>query len=242
MSALVSVSNLTKTYHTGSVPFTALKAVSLELNAGEFVAVMGPSGSGKSTLLHLIAGLDRPNAGSVRVGRHTLGAMNETALAKFRRTEIGVIFQFFNLIDNLTAQANIELPALLAGQAGKTTIRSRAAALLDQLGIAGQGAKYPWELSGGQQQRVAIARALINQPALLLADEPTGNLDSASGHDVLRILRRFNRQGQTILMVTHDALAAAQTDRALFIHDGRLVGSMPGGDAGRIAQQLADLK
>ena len=163
-------------------------------------------------------------------------------MAKFRRAYIGFVFQFFNLIDNLTVQSNVELPALLANHRDKKTINKHANELLAKLGIANQSQKHPWELSGGQQQRVAIARALINQPLLLLADEPTGNLDSASGQDVLDILSDFNRQGQTILMVTHDAQAAARAKSILFLHDGRLVGHMPGGDATRIAQRLAELK
>jgi putative ABC transport system ATP-binding protein len=168
--------------------------------------------------------------------------MNETNLAKFRRAHIGFVFQFFNLIDNMTVQANVELPALLANGRDKKTIRRRSESLLARLGIANQAHKHPWELSGGQQQRVAIARALINNPALLLADEPTGNLDSASGQEVLQILGEFNEQGQTTLMVTHDPIAAAKARCVLFIHDGRLVDSLPGGDAKSIAQRLISLK
>ncbi|GAB4540585.1 MAG: hypothetical protein Kow0063_30560 [Anaerolineae bacterium] len=242
MSALVEIAGLKKLYQTGDVTFEALRGVSLDMFAGDFIAVMGPSGSGKSTLLHLVGGLDQPTAGSVKVAQHALHTMDETDLARFRRSHIGFVFQFFNLVDNLTVQANVELPALLANSRSKKAIRQRANQLLERLGIADQSQKHPWELSGGQQQRVAIARALINQPSLLLADEPTGNLDSASGQDVLKILEEFNRQGQTILMVTHDALAAARAKEVLFLHDGRLVDSTPGGDAKRIAQRLADLK
>jgi putative ABC transport system ATP-binding protein len=168
--------------------------------------------------------------------------MNQTALAKFRRTHIGFVFQFFNLIDNLTVQANVELPAWLGLKRKRKAIRARANELLARLGIADQAYKHPWELSGGQQQRVAIARALINRPLLLLADEPTGNLDSASGEDVLDILAEFNHQGQTILMVTHDALAAARAKVVLFIRDGLFVGETAGGDAKRIAQRLTELQ
>ncbi len=239
MSGLVEINALHKTYHTGDVAFEALKGVSLDISAGDFVAIMGPSGSGKSTLLHLVGGLDQPTAGSVRVDGHALHTMNETNLAKFRRAHIGFVFQFFNLVDNLTIQANVELPALLARRKDRRAIRARSVELLASLGIADQAPKYPWELSGGQQQRVAIARALINHPTLLLADEPTGNLDSASGQEVLAILGQFNRQGQTTLIVTHDAVAAAEARRVLFLHDGRIVGNVPGGDARRIAQQLA---
>ncbi|MBN1890877.1 MAG: ABC transporter ATP-binding protein [Thermoflexales bacterium] len=238
MSILVEISDLKKVYRTGNVVFEALKGVSLQVSSGDFVAIMGPSGSGKSTLLHLVGGLDQASAGSVKVGGLTLNTLDETALAKFRRAHIGFVFQFFNLIDNLTVQANVELPALLAGR-NKKAIRKRSDDLLGRLGIADQAHKHPWELSGGQQQRVALARALVNTPTLLLADEPTGNLDSASGQEVLNILSEFNRQGQTILMVTHDATAAAQARQVLVMRDGRLVSQLPGGDAQRIAQSLA---
>jgi putative ABC transport system ATP-binding protein len=242
MSTLVTIADLKKTYQTGSITFEALKGVSLEVAAGDFLAIMGPSGSGKSTLLHLVGGLDRPNAGSVTVEGHALHAMDETALAKFRRTHIGFIFQFFNLIDNLTVRANVELPALLAAKKDKKAIRERSDELLQRLGISDQAQKHPWELSGGQQQRVAIARALINSPTLLLADEPTGNLDSASGQEVLNTLSDFNQQGQTILMVTHDAVSAAKAKEVLFIRDGRLVNRMPGGIWQRIAERVGELR
>lgn len=238
---LVKIVDVEKVYKTGAVTFAALRGVSLDIADGDFVAVMGPSGSGKSTLLHLMGGLDRPTAGRVEVKGVVLSEMDETALAKFRRAHIGFIFQFFNLIDNLTIQANIELPALLQSGRDRKTVRRRADALLERLGILDQANKHPWELSGGQQQRVAIARALINQPTLLLADEPTGNLDSASGQDVLRILQEFNAQGQTTLMVTHDAAAAAQAKRVIFIRDGRLVETVAGRDVQQIAQSLAVL-
>jgi putative ABC transport system ATP-binding protein len=242
MNSLVKIEHLKKVYQTGEVKFEALKDVSLDIAPGDFVAIMGHSGSGKSTLLHLVGGLDRPDEGTLQVGDYSLQTMDETALAKFRRAHVGFVFQFFNLIDNLTVQANVELPALLANGRDKKTIRQRSQELLSRLGIANQAHKHPWELSGGQQQRVAIARALINQPALLLADEPTGNLDSASGEDVLNILTEFNEHGQTILMVTHDALAAARAKRILFIHDGCLVDSLAGGNATTIAQRLIGLK
>ncbi len=240
MNALVQITDLCKVYQMGDVTFEALKGVSLDISTGDFVAIMGPSGSGKSTLLHLVGGLDQPSAGSVTVGDHALQTMDETALTKFRRTHIGFVFQFFNLVDNLTVQANVELPALLADRKNKKDIRKRSTELLTRLGIAEQTQKHPWELSGGQQQRVAIARALINRPTLLLADEPTGNLDSASGQDVLDILTEFNQQGQTTLIVTHDALAAARAKQVLFLRDGLIVDRMPGGDAQRIAQRLTD--
>ena len=242
MTTLIRVSDLKKTYQTGSVRFEALRGVSLDVQSGDFSAIMGQSGSGKSTLMHIVGGLDKPTSGSVRVGDHTLETMSETQLAIFRRSQVGFVFQFFNLVENLSVQANVELPALLAGGWGRREIRKRSAELLERLGIASQAGKHPWELSGGQQQRVAIARAFINRPMLLLADEPTGNLDSASGDEALRILKEFNQQGQTILMVTHSAQAAAWAKTVLFIQDGLLVDRMDGGDEKSIAQRLVDLR
>jgi ABC-type lipoprotein export system ATPase subunit len=242
MTTLIRVSDLKKTYQTGSVRFEALRGVSLDVQSGDFSAIMGQSGSGKSTLMHIVGGLDKPTSGSVRVGDHTLERMSETQLAIFRRSQVGFVFQFFNLVENLSVQANVELPALLAGGWGRREIRKRSAELLERLGIASQVGKHPWELSGGQQQRVAIARAFINRPMLLLADEPTGNLDSARGDEVLRILNEFNQQGQTILMVTHSAQAAAWAKTVLFIQDGLLVDRMDGGDEKSIAQRLVDLR
>jgi len=242
MTALVQVQNLKKTYETGSVCFEALRGVSLDIEQGDFVAIMGESGSGKSTLLHIVGGLDQPTAGSVTVAAQRIDNMSETELAVFRRIEIGFIFQFFNLVENLSVRANVELPALLEGRKKKKEIRQRSTELLERLGIANQADKHPWELSGGQQQRVAIARAFINNPTLLLADEPTGNLDSTSGDEVLNILRDFNTQGQTILMVTHAASAAALAKYVLFIRDGMLVDKMPGGDEKTIAQRMLDLR
>ena len=242
MKHLVKVVELRKEYRSGDVTFEALKGVSVGLPAGDFVAVMGHSGSGKSTLLNMVGGLDQPTAGSVEINGHTLHTMSERDLAMFRRTHIGFVFQFFNLVDNLTIRANVELPALLAQGRRRKEIRNRSNELLERLGIADQARKYPWELSGGQQQRVAIARALINHPTLLLADEPTGNLDSTSSQAVLNILSEFNEQGQTILLVSHDALAAARARSILFLHDGLIVDRLPGGDAQRIAQRLTDLQ
>jgi ABC-type lipoprotein export system ATPase subunit len=242
MTVLVQVSELQKTYRTGDVIFDALRGISLEITTGDFVAVMGQSGSGKSTLLHIIGGLDQSSSGWVQVGEYRLDKMNQTDLAIFRREQVGFVFQFFNLVENLTVQANVELPALLSGKKSKKEIRQHSSELLQRLGIADQVDKHPWELSGGQQQRVAIARAFINSPRLLLADEPTGNLDSASGSEVLNILSEFNRQGQTILMVTHSAGDAARANCVLFIRDGRLVDQMPGGNENAIAQRLIELR
>ncbi len=242
MTTLVRVSELRKNYRTGEVNFEALRGISLEIAAGDFVAVMGQSGSGKSTLLNIIGGLDQSSRGWVQVGEHRLDKMSQTDLAIFRRDQVGFVFQFFNLVENLSVQANVELPALLSGTKSKKEIRRHSTELLERLGIADQAHKHPWELSGGQQQRVAIARAFINSPRLLLADEPTGNLDSASGKEVLDILSEFNQQGQTILMVTHSAEDAARAGYVLFIRDGQLVDHMPGGDDKSIAQRLVELR
>ena len=219
MSDIVRVSDLTKAYQGGVTG--ALNGISLTIEAGEFTAVMGPSGSGKSTLLNLIAGLDRPTGGSVTVAGTDLGRLGESGLARFRRDHIGFVFQFFHLLPNLTALENVLIPAQL-----KSTTSAEAAGrkLLEQLGIKEMADRYPAKLSGGQQQRVAIARALINKPALLLADEPTGALDTASGEQVMSLLAELHRQGQTIVLVTHDAkLATRHAARVVSIVDGRVV-------------------
>jgi putative ABC transport system ATP-binding protein len=187
---------------------------------GEFTAIMGPSGSGKSTLLNLVAGLDRPTSGSIEVGGTDLGKLGEAGLARFRRDHIGFVFQFFHLLPNLTALENVLIPAQLKG----AVVPGRALELLDLLGIKEVADKYPALLSGGQQQRVAIARALINDPTLLLADEPTGALDTRSGEQVMELLGRLHRDGQTILLVTHDAkLATRYAARVLSVLDGKVV-------------------
>ena len=201
---------------------TALDGVSLEIRAGEAVAVMGPSGCGKSTLLNMVAGLDRPTAGSVVVHGEDLGALSETGLALFRRHHIGMIFQFFNLLDDLPALDNVALAAQLTGTPARHA-RRRALELLDELGIADRRNTYPAALSGGERQRVAVARALMNRPALLLADEPTGALDSRSGEQVMDLLLDLNQIGQTLLMVTHDPrLAARCATRLVEVTDGRV--------------------
>ncbi|MBP2323095.1 putative ABC transport system ATP-binding protein [Kibdelosporangium banguiense] len=200
----------------------ALDGVSLTIRAGEAVAVMGPSGSGKSTLLNMVAGLDRPTSGSVVVHGTDLTALNETGLALFRRHKIGMIFQFFNLLDDLSALDNVALAAQLTGTpAGQA--RNRALELFDELGIASRRNIYPAQLSGGERQRVAVARALMNRPALLLADEPTGALDSRSGEQVMDLLLDLNQIGQTLLLVTHDErLATRCASRVIEVVDGRI--------------------
>ncbi|MFE6056608.1 ABC transporter ATP-binding protein [Kitasatospora sp. NPDC056446] len=200
----------------------ALDGVDLRIRAGEAVAVMGPSGCGKSTLLNMVAGLDRPTAGTVRVQGQDLGRLNETGLALFRRRHIGMIFQFFNLIDDLPALDNVALAAQLTGTTARQA-RRRALELLDELGVAHRKDVYPAALSGGERQRVAVARALMNRPALLLADEPTGALDSRSGEQVMDLLIDLNQIGQTLLIVTHDpALATRCAGRLVEVADGKV--------------------
>ncbi|MFG2983532.1 ABC transporter ATP-binding protein [Streptomyces sp. NPDC048258] len=200
----------------------ALDGLSLEIRAGDAVAVMGPSGCGKSTLLNMVAGLDRPTSGLVEVHGQDLGRLNETGLALFRRRNIGMIFQFFNLIDDLPALDNVALAAQLTGTSARQA-RRRALELLDELGVADRRNHYPATLSGGERQRVAVARALMNRPALLLADEPTGALDSRSGEQVMDLLIDLNQIGQTLLLVTHDRhLATRCASRLVEVADGRV--------------------
>jgi putative ABC transport system ATP-binding protein len=230
MESLIELRDVTKRYGEGQ---PALADLCLSVAPGEAVAIMGPSGSGKSTLLNLIAGLDRPTAGSVTVAGQRIDTMSETGVARFRRQRVGMIFQFFNLLDDLTVADNVALPAQLAGLSRART-RDRTAQLLARLGIAQHAAAYPARLSGGERQRVAIARALVNSPALLLADEPTGALDSAAGEQIGALLRELNDEGQSLVMVTHNAgLAAAYTTRTLHISDGHLnAGASTGPRAG----------
>jgi putative ABC transport system ATP-binding protein len=217
---VILVDGVTKTYHTGSPP--ALAEVSLRVAAGEVVAVMGPSGSGKSTLLNLLAGLDRPTAGTVTVAGRRIDALGESALARFRARHVGIVFQFFNLLEDLTVQDNVLLPAQLAG-ASRRRARARAEELLTRLGIERHRDAYPARLSGGQRQRVAIARALVNSPELLLADEPTGALDTATGAEISNLFRQLNAEGQTLVLVTHDPrLAERQQARTVRMVDGQV--------------------
>jgi len=220
MDSLVQLSDVTKRYdHDGPA---AVAHVSLEVAPGEALAVMGPSGSGKSTLLNLIAGLDRPTSGAVRVGGDRVDQLSETGLARFRRRQVGVIFQFFNLLDDMTVADNIALPAQLAGMAPGPA-RARVDELLAALRIAPHRDAYPARLSGGERQRVAIARALVNRPALLLADEPTGALDSVTGEEVGELLLDLNASGQTLVVVTHNpGLAARYAHRVIELVDGQI--------------------
>jgi putative ABC transport system ATP-binding protein len=220
MDALVHISQVTKRYDNDGKP--AVDGVSLEIAPGEAVAVMGPSGSGKSTLLNLIAGLDRPTSGTVTVAGERVDRLSETGLARFRRRRIGMIFQFFNLLDDMTVEDNVLLPAQLAGlRRGRP--RSRADELLTALRIGQYRNAYPGRLSGGERQRVAIARALVNRPELLLADEPTGALDTATGEEIGQLLRDLNASGQSLVLVTHNPeLAARYASRTVQLVDGRI--------------------
>ncbi|MCC6791035.1 MAG: ABC transporter ATP-binding protein [Thermomicrobiales bacterium] len=223
MTPILEAHGLCKTHQAGEVPVAALRDADLSLQPGEFVAVMGPSGCGKSTLLNLLGGLDRPSSGQILISGRRVDGLGEAEWSVLRRRQLGFVFQFFNLIGNLSVADNVELPALLAGlSAGEA--RRRRDTLLSELGISGKADAVPSQLSGGQQQRVAIARALINRPVVLLADEPTGNLDSASAQEVLDLLAQHHAQGQTILLVTHDARVAAAADRTIRMRDGRIVG------------------
>jgi putative ABC transport system ATP-binding protein len=196
--------------------------VNLTVAPGEAVAIMGPSGSGKSTLLNLIAGMDRPTSGSVRVGDERVDKLSETGVAKFRRTQVGMIFQFFNLLDDMTVADNVLLPAQLAGMPARAA-RARAAELMTALRIASRSDAYPARLSGGERQRVAIARALVNRPAVLLADEPTGAVDSATGEEIAELLLDLNASGQTLILVTHNPdLAVRYAHRVVALEDGRV--------------------
>ena len=223
MTEALTTKGLTKIYKTYGSDVAALQGVDFSVEAGEFVAIIGPSGCGKSTLLHLIAGLDSPTAGEIYMGGRRVDTLNEAARAVLRRREIGYMFQAFNLITNLSAADNIELPALMAGWSSGEA-RSRRVALMEQLGIEDQAALPPGRMSGGQQQRVALARALINQPDFLIADEPTGNLDSQTTREVLAIFRECHERGQTVILVTHDPNVASAADRVVRMRDGQIVG------------------
>jgi putative ABC transport system ATP-binding protein len=235
MSALIELTGVTKRYDEDGGP--AVDEVSLTIAAGEAVAIMGPSGSGKSTLLNLVGGLDRPTAGTVTVAGQRIDTMSETAVARFRRQQIGMIFQFFNLLDELTVSDNILLPAQLAGLP-RAQARTRTAELLDRLRIGQHADAYPARLSGGERQRVAIARALVNAPTLLLADEPTGALDSATGEEIGQLLRELHAADQSLVMVTHNPdLAARYASRTVAIVDGRIASDTGGpGRAAAVAQ------
>jgi putative ABC transport system ATP-binding protein len=220
----VAVRGLRKTFEAENAPVRALRGVDLTVGQGEFVALMGPSGCGKSTLLNLVAGLDTPDEGEITVAGERVTGRGEDELARMRRRHIGLVFQFFNLLEGMTVLENVALPAVIAGRKRKMA-ETRARDLLDLLGIGDKATAVPGVLSGGQRQRLAIARALANDPTLLLADEPTGALDSAGGDEVIELMRRLHRGGQTIVLVTHDPDVAAAAQRIVRMRDGRIVDS-----------------
>lgn len=219
---MIELSDITKTYRMGEVDFTVLSGVSLAVQSGELIAIMGPSGSGKSTLMNIIGCLDRPASGIYRFENREISTMTDDELASVRNVKIGFVFQTFNLLPRFSALKNVEVPLIYSGVPARAR-RERAAPLLEKVGLGDRMQHKPTELSGGQQQRVAIARALVNNPPLLLADEPTGNLDSHSGEEILNILTGLNRQGVTIIIVTHDKDVAARCKRLINLKDGQIM-------------------
>ncbi len=218
---ILEIKHLCKVYGKGETQVNALDDVSFSVEQGEFVAIVGPSGSGKSTLLHILGGVDTPTSGSVMINGTDIAALNETSLAIFRRRQIGLIYQFYNLIPILTVEENLTLPLLLDGRKPEP---AKVQAMVNRLGLQKRLKHLPNQLSGGQQQRVSIGRALMNNPALLLADEPTGNLDSENSREIVELLRKFNReQHQTVIIITHDEKIALSADRMISIEDGHIV-------------------
>ena len=235
--AVVVADELTRRYGEGEAAVDALRGVSLAVQPGELVAVMGPSGSGKSTLMHLLAALDTPTTGTVTIAGQDVGSLSDSDVTKLRRRNIGFVFQFFNLLPMLTAEENIKLPLSIAGEKPDAEFFE---GLLDRVGLTDRRHHRPSELSGGQQQRVAIARALVSQPTVVFADEPTGNLDSKTGGEILELLRSSAEElGQTMVMVTHDAQAATIANRVLFLADGRIVEELPRSPAPEILAAMA---
>ena len=232
MTDVLTVQGLRKTYEAEGAPVRALRGTDLTMREGEFVAVMGPSGCGKSTLLNMVAGLDSPDEGTIVLAGETITGRSEDDLARMRRRHIGIVFQFFNLLEGMSVLENVALPAIVAG-AKRKAAETRARDLLDLLGLSDKAKAAPGVLSGGQRQRLAIARALANEPTLVLADEPTGALDSEGGHEVMELFRRLHAGGQTILLVTHDDDVAGAAERIVRMHDGRVV------DAGAGASEPA---
>jgi len=219
---IIRTQSLIKDYSLGKVKVRALSGIDMRIEKGEFVAIMGPSGSGKSTLMHIIGCLDRPSEGEYYLDDVLVSQMPKSALASVRNHKIGFVFQSFNLLPHLNILKNVELPLMYGGM-GKTKRLKQAKEILDSVGLGDRLRHKPTELSGGQRQRVAIARAIVNNPSILLADEPTGNLDSQAGGDILEIFNRLHREGNTVIMVTHDALVADRADRIIRIMDGRIV-------------------
>ena len=237
--AVVTGTELTRRYGEGDTAVDALRDVSVDISEGRLTAVMGPSGSGKSTLMHILAALDKPTSGSVWIAGTDLGELNDTDLTKLRRAHIGFVFQFFNLLPMLTAEENVVLPLTIAGEKPDKEWREE---LLKKVGLQDRRTHRPAELSGGQQQRVAIARALVSRPTVVFADEPTGNLDSKTGEEILRLIREsVDSYGQTTLMVTHDATAASIADRILFLADGLIVKDVGRSDEAQILAAMAEI-
>jgi putative ABC transport system ATP-binding protein len=238
-SSVVAGRDLTKRYGEGDAAVNALRGVSLEIAPATFTAIMGPSGSGKSTLMHVLAGLDRPTEGTVDIGGTEIGKLDDTALTHLRRDKIGFVFQAFNLVPVLTAEENIRLPLTLAG---RDDAGGRVAQLLEAVALTDRKTHRPAELSGGQQQRVAVARALASEPAVIFADEPTGNLDSTTSAEILGLLRRaVDEFGQAVVMVTHEPTAAAIADRVIFLDDGHIVADEAHLDAEQILDRMKAL-
>jgi putative ABC transport system ATP-binding protein len=236
---VVTAAGVTRTYGTGETAVTALRDVSVEIQARRLTAVMGPSGSGKSTLMHILAGLDRPTAGEVTIQGREITGMNDDTLTRLRRDHIGFVFQFFNLLPMLDARENMLLPLSIAG---RDPDPEWLETVIDETGLRDRLGHRPSELSGGQQQRVAIARALLSRPDVLFADEPTGNLDSKAGDEILSLLRRsVDSVGQTVVMVTHDPRAAAIADRILFLDDGRIVKDIDNAREEQIVDAMKEL-
>jgi putative ABC transport system ATP-binding protein len=224
MSSIIETVDLVKEYPQGETPLRVLKGINMKVDEGDFMAIMGPSGSGKSTLLNMIGALDKPTSGTVLIRGVDISTLSDNQLADLRSKEIGFIFQFFNLISRMKARGNVELPMAIAGVPRRER-RERASKLLEMVGLGKRMHHRPTELSGGEQQRVAIARALVNNPAVLLCDEVTGNLDSGTGDDIMQLLRTLNREeGKTFVLITHDPVVAQSTDRLVTLHDGEIIG------------------
>jgi putative ABC transport system ATP-binding protein len=237
--AVVTAQDLTRRFGEGDTAVDALRGVSLDVTRGNLTTVMGPSGSGKSTLMHIMAGLDRPTGGSVKIDGIEITTLGDTELTKLRRNHIGFIFQFFNLLPMLTAEENITLPLTIAGEKIDRTWLEQ---LIESVGLKDRRKHRPSELSGGQQQRVAIARALVSKPTVVFADEPTGNLDSRTGGEILELLRgAVQDAGQTTVMVTHDARSASIADRILFLADGNIVKELPRSDPGAVVAAMEEI-
>jgi len=240
MAAILEATDLRKAFRISATPHEVLRGVSITIEQGQFVALVAPSGEGKSTLLHVLSGLDTADSGRVVIDGHDVTAMSEEERTVFRRTNIGFVFQFFNLVPTLTAAENVALPFRIGGQGSDF---GRVSDLMNRLGLHGLQGHRPDEISGGEQQRIAIARALVSKPAIVMADEPTGNLDFVTGNEVLDVLRSFNDEGQTVIMATHSARAAAAADRVLVLRGGEIVDDIAaarGGSVGGLVQRLQE--